>query len=83
MMVPRRDVFEAFEIIDHDNGRDGEQVQEVDSDGEAHQVEDKDDPFVGAGFVRLLFPFEDGPEYEGGEESRGGVHFAFDGAIPE
>ena len=75
--------FIAFKIIDHHDGGDGQQVEEVDADGEAHHVEDKDDPFICAGFVGLFFPFEDGPEDDGGEEGGGGVDFAFHGAIPE
>jgi len=44
----------APEIIDQDDGGDGKQVKEMDADGEAHHIEDKDDPFVGAGFFGIV-----------------------------
>ncbi len=75
--------FIPFEIIDHHDGGNGQQVQQVDTDGEPHHIEDEDDPSVGAGFVGILLPFEDGPEDEGGKKGRGGIDFAFDGAVPE
>src|SRR5882757_6876111 len=63
----------AFEVIDHHDGGDGQQVEQVDADGQAHHIKDEDDPFVGAGLIGILFPFEDGPEYEGGKKGGGGV----------
>ncbi len=49
--------FITFEIVDHHDGRDGEEVEQVDTDGQAHHIKDEDDPFVGAGFIGIMFPF--------------------------
>jgi len=55
----------------------------VDADGESHHIKEEYDPFVGARLVGMVLPFEDGPEYQGGEEGGRGVYFAFDGAVPK
>src|SRR6202012_1528009 len=80
---PPESGLEPFEIIHHDNRGNGQQVEQVDADGKAHHIEDEDNPAVGAGLIGMVFPFEDGPEDKGGKESRRGVDFAFDGAVPE
>ena len=50
----------------HDSG-DGQQVQQVDTDRQAHQVGDKYQPFIRACLVCLLVPLEDKPEHNRGE----------------
>ena len=90
--VPQRCNLIAFEIIYHYDGRNGQQVQQVDADGKAHHVEYENQPPVGArkmmtiGFaflVNFMFPFQDGPEYDGGKQGGEGVHFTFNSAVPE
>ena len=38
--------FIAPEIIDHYDGRDGQEVQEMYADGKSHHKKDEDEPFV-------------------------------------
>ncbi len=52
-------------------------------DRKTHHEKDKDDPFVGAGFIGMVLPFEDGPEDQGGKEGGRGIDFPLDGAVPE
>ena len=67
--APERDRFLMFLVIDQEHdGRDGQQVEQVDADGEAHQEADEDQPTVGVRLVGLLLPFEACPEDDGGEE---------------
>ena len=74
----------VFAEIDHQHhGGQRQQVQQVHADGEPHQVGDQDQPAVGAVFVRHLFPFEDGPEDQGGEEGGHGIDLALNRREPE
>ena len=71
-------------VIEHeDEGGDGEQVQQVYADAEAHEEGDEHNPAVGMGLVGLFVPLAHGPEDEGGEEGAHGIHFALHGAEPE
>ena len=74
--------FIAFEIIDGYDGRNGKQVQQVDTDRKPHHEKDKDDPFIRTLLVGMVLPFEDRPEYQGGEKGRGGINLALDGTVP-
>ena len=58
----------AAEIIHQTDGRDGQQVQQVNADGQSHEVRDSDQPSVTTLFVCLLIPFEDQPEDHRREE---------------
>ena len=58
----------AAEIIHQTDGRDGQQVQQVNTDGQSHEVRDSDQPSVTTLFVCLLIPFEDQPEDHRREE---------------
>ena len=74
----------AFAVVIHeDDGRDGQQVQQVHADGQAHQEGDEHDPAVGIPFVGLVVPAGDGPEHQGGEQGRHGVNLSFNGREPE
>ena len=83
--LPER-IFPVFflpVIIKENDGRDGQEVQQVHADGKTHQEGDQDDPAVGMRPVRLLVPLGHGPEDHGGEEGRHGIDLAFDGGEPE
>ena len=71
------------EIIHQHDGRDGEQVEQVHADGQAHEVGNEDEPAVRARLVGSPFPPQYQPEHDGGEKRRVGVHFAFDRREPE
>src|SRR5262249_5045389 len=75
--------FIPLEVVNHYDRGDGEEVEQMNADGEAHHVEDEDEPPVRAGFTMILFPFEDGPKDDGCEEGGRGIYFPFDGTIPE
>ena len=55
----------------------------MNTDGEACEIENQDNPTVGMGFVGVFFPLENEPEYQCGKHRRIGINFAFDGRIPE
>ena len=72
-----------LEIVDKDDGRNGEQVEQVYTDGEPHEVGDEHEPAVGVGLVGHLLPFENGP-YDHGRKERGeSIDLPFDGREPE
>src|SRR5690554_6909344 len=48
--------FILFIVIDHRNGRNGQEVQQVHFNGESHQVGDENEPAVGVGFIRHILP---------------------------
>ena len=58
----------TFIIIYHHDGRNGKQVQQMDADGETHHIKYKNDPAVCFRFFGFVFPFQNGPEYEGGKK---------------
>ena len=71
-------------VIDYEHdGRNGQQVQQVDADGKAHQETDEDQPAVGIRLVGLLLPFEGGPEHDRREERGHGIDLTFHGREPE
>ena len=71
------------EVVDEGQRRDGEQVEDVHADREAHQVGDQHDPARGVGLVGLLLPFEHEPHDQCREHRREGVDLALDGREPE
>ncbi len=71
------------EIIDKNDGRNGQEVQQVYPDRQSHQVGDKDQPAVGMRFIRHIFPFQDRPENQCSQKGGGGVYFPFDRRKPE
>ena len=81
--VPHGGYRVAFEIIDHYDGRDREEVQQVNADGKSHHKKYEDDPFVGSGLIGTVFPFQHHPEYQGGKEGGKGIYLTFNGAEPE
>ena len=60
-----------------------QQIEQVDTDGEADEESDEDNPSGALWVVGHLFPFQDGPEGDGGEERRHGVDFALHSVEPE
>ena len=71
------------EIVDVNQCRNGQQVEDMDADRESHQVGDQDQPPRCVGFVGLILPFEHQPHDERREHRREGVNLAFDGREPE
>ena len=70
-------------VIDQDDGRQAQQVEQVHADGQTGEVEDKHQIAVGVGLVGMLFPLEDEPEYQRGKHRRIGIHLTLDGREPE
>src|SRR5690554_4903401 len=71
--------FILFIIIDHRNGRNGQEVQQVHPNGESHQVGDENEPAVGVGFIRHILPLEYGPKNHSCKEGRHGINLTFHG----
>ena len=57
-----------LEINHVEDGRNRQQVEQVDADGDADEEADEDEPPQRVRVVALLFPFHDGPEHQCGEE---------------
>ncbi len=70
-------------IVHEHESRDGEEVQEVDADGKAHQEGDQDDPAVRMGLVGLFVPLAHGPEDQGRHERRHRIDLALHGGEPK
>ena len=62
---------------------DTEQVEQVDTDGEAGEVGYEDEPTVASGLVSMVFPLEHQPEDNCREEAAVGIYLAFHCAEPE
>lgn len=60
------------EIVDVDQRRNGQQIEDVNADRESHEVGDQDQPPRRVGVVGLVFPFEHEPHHERREHRRGG-----------
>ena len=71
-----------LEVYDIDDGGDGQQVEQMDTDGHTDQEADEDEPAERVAVVGLLFPLEDGPEHHCREERGHSVDFALDGREP-
>ena len=71
--APKGVFFEFAEIIDQHDGRDGQQVEQVDADGDTHQVGDPDEVTVAAGLVGVVFPFENQPKDNRSQKRRVGI----------
>ena len=69
-------------VHQHDGGQT-EQVQQVDADAEARQIGNQDEPAVGVWLVGHVFPLQDEPEHDGGEQRRERIYLALDGREPE
>ena len=77
-------LVQVLAVVVHEHeGRDGKEVQQVYADAQAHQEGDEHNPAVGVGFIGLLVPLAHGPEDQGREEGRHGIHFSLHGAEPE
>ena len=78
-----RRVREFLIVINQYDGRDTQQVQQVNTDTQAHQVGDQDNPAIRVWLVGHLLPFQDKPEDTSREEGRIGIYLALDGTEPE
>ena len=58
--------------------RDGEEVEEMDTDRKSHKEGYEDDPSVRIRGVSLVVPLGHRPEYKGGEKGRHRVHLTLD-----
>ena len=76
-------VFVLAVVVHEDEGRDGEEVEQVYADAEAHQEGDEHNPAVGVRLIGLLVPLAHSPENEGREEGRHGINLALHRAEPE
>ena len=72
-----------LEIIDQSDGRQAKQIEQVDADGEAGEIEYQYQPTVGMRLVGMVFPFQDKPKHQGGEHGRVAINFALNGRKPE
>ncbi len=71
-------------VVPHEHdGRQAEQVEQVDTNGEARHVENKNKPAVGMRLVGVVFPLQDEPEHHSGEGRGVGIDLALDGREPE
>ena len=73
----------VLEIVDHHDGRDGKQIEQMDAYRQAHQIGYQDYPAVRLRLGRRVFPLEDSPEHHRRKERRHGVDLALDGREPE
>ena len=78
-----RGVGLAAVVVDEGNGGQTEQVQQVNADGKAREVEDEHEPTVGVGLVGVFLPLQDEPEYQCREHRGIGIDFPLHGGVPE
>ncbi len=71
------------EIVDECQRRNGQQIEDMHTDRQAHQIGNQHDPAEGSGFVGVLLPFEHQPHDQRREHRRQGVDLALDGRKPE
>ena len=55
----------------------------MDTNGQSHQIGDEHQPTVRMGFVGIVLPFQDEPEYQCCEEAGEGIHFTLHSREPE
>ena len=72
-----------LEIVHQGDGGQAKQVEQVDANAEARQVEDKHEPAVGVRFIGMVLPFQNKPENEGCKHRTISVNLALDGGEPE
>ena len=71
-------------VVEHEHqGRDGQQVEQVHTDTEAHQEGYQHYPAGRMGLVGTVVPHSHRPENHGGEEGRHSVHLTLHGGEPE
>ena len=58
---------ELLVIVYQHDGRQTQQVQQVDTNGEARHIHDEHQPAVGMRLVGMVFPFQNQPEYHSGK----------------
>ena len=80
-------LFAQFEVNNQRHGRDGQQVQQVNSDGKTYQIGDKNNPAMRIGtrlgIVVLEVPLQDAPEHQCSEEGGHSIDLALYGREPE
>ena len=70
-------------IIDQNDGRQAQQIEQVHTDGQTGEVENQHNPAIGVRRVGIVFPFQNEPEHQSREHRRIGVDFALDCGEPE
>ncbi len=55
-------------IIYHYDSRNRKQIQQMDTYGEPHHIKYENDPAVSFRFFSFIFPFQNGPKYQGGKK---------------
>ena len=83
--LPEREALVlALAVEEHEHqGRDGQQVQQVHADAQAHQEGDEHDPAQGVRLVGAVVPHCHQPEYDGREQRGHRVDLGLDGREPE
>ena len=76
-------IREFLIVVNQHNGRDTQQVQQVDTDTQSHQIGNQHNPTVGMRGISHRFPFQDQPEYQGRKQRRIGIYLSFDSREPE
>ena len=77
-----REFMVAVEIHQR-NGWNGQQIEQVHTNGQPHQVGNQNDPLGRPGLVRHVLPFQNRPKHEGSEQARQGVHLSLHRAEPK
>ena len=73
-----------FLIDEHQyDGRNAEQIQQVDTDAQAGHIGDQHQPTVAVRLVGMILPLQDEPEHHGCERRGVGIHLALDSRKPE
>ena len=70
-------------VIHQRYGWDGQQIQEVNSDGKPHEVSDEDEPFGGSLLIGDVLPLQDRPKHQSREEAGQSVHLPLHSTEPE
>ena len=75
--------LKAAEEVYHHKRRNRQQVEQMDTNREAHKVGDKDNPAHSIGAVGLLFPLEHQPYHQRRKHRRKRVYLSLDSREPE
>ena len=76
-------IGEATVIVYQADGRQTEQVEEVNTNRQARHVDYKNKPTVAMRLIGMIFPFQDEPEYNSCKGRRVGIDLALDSREPE
>ena len=71
------------EVIHQYDSRDGQQVQEVGTDTQTHEIGNENQPLIRTFFIGMLVPFQYEPEHHSGKQGRQGIYLTLNGREPE